>query len=121
MNHTVPILAAAALLVGCGAEKRDRGATVPAQFAGTWSSDCASPFVTFDDDGVTAHPVTKPYALTDAKVNGATFRVSYVNPDVQGPVTDVYAVEGDTLRLTATEVGGKTVATWKKVAMSRCG
>lgn len=96
------------------------GPAFPARYAGTWAADCASPFAKFEDGQVTLYPVTKPYPLTEAKVDGSNLLVSYTSPDVKGTVTETYAIEGDTLRLTTSAVDGKVAATWTKKPMQKC-
>ncbi|MCP3729193.1 hypothetical protein M9978_02025 [Sphingomonas sp. MG17] len=130
MRKQLLALGAAILVSSCGGGEGGNatadddgaaaGADFPDQYAGTWAADCASPFAKFEDGGVTLYPVTKPYPLKEAKVEGSNLLVSYTSPDVPGTVTETYAIEGDTLRLTTSAVDGKVAATWTKKPMQKC-
>jgi hypothetical protein len=94
------------------------GVTIPAQFVGTWGADCASPFVRFNADGtIHVYPDKADYTLKAAALEGADLKVTY--PSSNGEMTDVYASEGETLRLTKTIAGGQE-ATWDKRPMNKC-
>jgi hypothetical protein len=130
MRRLLIAAAAAALLTSCGeqaggadddgggsgAQTAAAGA-IPQQMHGTWAADCAQPFVRVEANRVHVYPDNQTYDVKTAALNGAEFSVTYQS--AQGEMTDVYAVEGETLRLARTEVGGQQM-TWQKQPMRRC-
>ncbi len=107
-------LAAALLVTGCGGG----GVKAPAEVAGTWGADCSTPFVKFDGGKVTVFPDNATYSLKSATLQGGQLTVGY--DSAQGAVTEVYVLDGQTLRLDHGNYGG-TDATWHKAAMNKCG
>lgn len=108
------LLSVAAALAGCGGS----GVAVPDQFAGTWGADCSAPFVKFDGGIVRVFPDNMDYSIKSATFAGGELKVAYDTKD-RGTVTDTYASEGSTLRLTKTAAAGGE-ATWDKAPMSKC-
>lgn len=88
------------------------------QFLGTWAADCAQPFVTFEADTVRIIPDGgQPYPLTAATVEQGELHVSYEAGN--GPYSEVYEIEGDSLRLVSGVYEG-AAETWDKLPMQRC-
>ena len=108
---------AAALLSGCGRGFSDGGVPVPAQVMGTWGADCASPFVTFRGGKITVVPDKATYSLKSAALTGNQLSVAY--DSAQGAVSEVYLLEGQTLRLDHGVYAGAE-ATWHKAPMNKC-
>lgn len=113
MKHRL-ILTTALALAGCGGS----GAGVPDQFAGTWGADCSSPYVKFDGGTVHVYPDRADYKIKSAALEGSDLKVAYDTPN--GQLTDIYASEGATLRLTKTIAAGGQEAVWIKMPMSKC-
>lgn len=129
LRIAIPVLMLVAL-TGCGGSGGSNssstsasdglGATIPAQFVGTWAADCTSPFVKFNSDGTMhVYPDNADYTLKSATLSGGILDVAYATTD-RGTITDSYASEGATLRLTktASDQGGE--ASWTKAPMSKC-
>ena len=101
------------MVSGCGRG----GVPAPQQVVGTWGADCASPFVTFKDGEITVIPDKASYALKSAQLTNGQLTVAYDTP--QGAISEVYALEGQTLRLDhGTYAGAEAV--WHKASMSKC-
>ena len=113
MNKRV-IAASTLVLAACGSA----GASVPAQFSGTWGADCASPYVTFAAGTAKVFPDNATYKLKSAVLTGSELSVSYDDAS-RGTVTDVYVADGSTLRLDRTG-NGTGEATWHKAPMQKC-
>lgn len=107
------LLAAAAALAGCGGS----GVQAPSQVAGTWGADCSQPYVKFAGGEITVFPDKATYSLKSATLAGGLLTVAY-EPQ-SGPVTEVYVLEGSTLRLDHGTYGAGE-ATWHKAAMNKC-
>lgn len=116
MKHLIFAAAGVALISGCSGG--GSGVEAPEQLRGTWSSDCTNPFVRIEEDKIHVYPDKQTYALKSAALNGSDFAVSYDTP--QGTISEVYAVEGETLRLARGNYGGQE-ATWNKQPMRKCG
>ena len=120
MRKTLSLTALAAtfMLAACGGGGGGGGVQAPAEVAGTWGADCASPFVQFDGGKIKVFPDNATYDLTSASLAGGQLTVGYTSP--QGAVTEVYVKEGATLRLDRGTYAG-TEATWHKAPMQKCG
>jgi hypothetical protein len=103
------------LLAGCGGS--GGGVQAPAAVLGTWGADCTSPFVKFEGAKVTVFPDKAAYDLTSATLANGQLTVGYKT--AQGAVSEVYVMEGPTLRLDHGTYGG-TDATWHKGPMNKC-
>ncbi|HEY5072880.1 MAG TPA: hypothetical protein VII63_12710 [Caulobacteraceae bacterium] len=103
-----------ALLAGCGG---GGGVTAPAEVAGTWGADCTQPFVKFDGAKITVFPDKATYDLKSAALAGGQLTVAY--DTAQGAVSEVYLLQGQTLRLDHGTYGGSQ-ATWHKAPMNKC-
>lgn len=110
-------LGAAMVLSGCGGGGGGGGVQAPSQVVGTWGADCASPFVKFDGGKITVFPDNASYALTGATLAGNQLTVAYKG--AEGPVSEVYVLEGATLRLDHGTYSGSE-ATWHKAPMNKC-
>ena len=110
----VGALVAVALLSACGG---GGGVQAPAEVMGTWGADCTTPFVKFDGGKMTVFPDKATYSLKTATLAGGQLTVGY--DSAQGAVSEVYAVEGPTLRLDHGTYGGSE-ATWHKAPMNKC-
>jgi hypothetical protein len=106
-------LALTALLAGCGGG----GAQAPSQVAGNWGADCSQPYVRFDGGKITVFPDKATYVLKSAALAGGQLSVAYDTS--QGAVTEVYVLDGQTLRLDRGTYAG-TEATWHKAPMNKC-
>ena len=93
------------------------GVAAPAEVAGTWGADCASPFVKFDGGKMTVFPDKATYDLKSATLTGGQLTVAYKS--AQGEISEVYVLEGPTLRLDHGVYGGGE-ATWHKAPMNKC-
>jgi hypothetical protein len=111
------LLAAPLVLAACGGGGGG-GVQAPAAVQGTWGADCGSPFVTFQGGKVTVVPDHATYDLKSADLAGNQLTVAYATP--QGAVSEVYVLEGSTLRLDHGTYAG-TEATWHKAPMQKCG
>jgi hypothetical protein len=107
-------LVAAALLSACGGG----GVQAPAEVAGTWGADCTQPFLKFDGGKLTVFPDKATYQLKSATLQGGQLTVAYTS--AQGAVSEVYVLDGQTLRLDHGNYGG-TDATWHTAPMNKCG
>lgn len=94
------------------------GVQAPAQVQGTWGADCSSPFVAFKGGQITVFPDKTTYTLKSASLAGDQLTVGYDSS--QGAVQEVYALEGQTLRLDHGTYAG-VEATWHKAPMNKCG
>lgn len=103
------------LLASCGSAPR---AQVPPDVAGTWGADCTQPFVKFAGSKMTVFPDKATYDLKRAEFAGGLLTVAYETKSAE--VTEVYLLEGATLRLDRGKYGGAD-ATWHKAAMRKCG
>jgi hypothetical protein len=111
----IAALVGAAVLAGFGGG--GGGVQAPAQVEGTWGADCSAPFVAFKGGQITVFPDKATYALKSASLAGDQLTVAY--DSAQGAVQEVYALEGQTLRLDHGTYAG-TDATWHKAPMSKC-
>ncbi len=107
-------MGAALLLSGCGG---GGGAQAPSQVTGTWGADCTTPFVKFDGGKITVFPDKATYSLTSVGLVGDQLTVGYKGSE--GPVSEVYVLEGATLRLDRGTYSGNE-ATWHKAPMNKC-
>ena len=108
-----PILCGCIALAGCG----QGGVDAPSVVAGAWGADCATPFVKFEGSKMTVFPDNATYTLKSASYENNQLTVSYTSG--QGEVSEVYVMEGATLRLDHGSYGG-TEATWEKAPMNKC-
>ena len=112
LHRSILLLSFPVLLAACGG-----GVKAPAEVAGTWAADCATPFVKFDGSKMTVFPDNATYALKSAAIAGGELTVAYKTKDAE--VSEVYVIEGPTLRLALGNYGG-TEATWNKLPMNKC-
>ncbi|MCU1500543.1 MAG: hypothetical protein JWM47_4496 [Acidimicrobiales bacterium] len=107
-------LGIAALLASCGSAPE---AQVPEEVAGTWGADCTQPFVKFAGSKMTVFPDKATYDLKRAAVANGQLIVAYDTKSAE--VSEVYLIEGTTLRLDHGKYGGAD-ATWHKAPMRKC-
>ena len=108
------VVVASLALAGCGGG----GVQAPAEVAGTWGADCGSPFVQFDGGKVHVFPDKATYDLKSAQLAGGQLTIGYTS--AQGEVSEVYVLDGQTLRLDHGTYAG-TEATWHTAPMQKCG
>jgi hypothetical protein len=116
MRTEMAILAMAVALAGCGGGAGG-GVQAPGVVAGTWGADCSQPYVKFDGGQMTVYPDKATYPLKSADLAGGNLTVTY--DSAAGAVSEVYAIEGDTLRLDHGTYAGSE-ATWHKAPMKKC-
>ena len=107
-------LAGALWLAACGGG----GVQAPDAVAGAWGRDCSQPpQVTFAGGSITVSVYKATFALKSATLAGGQLTVAYDTP--QGAVSEVYVLDGQTLRLDHGTYAG-TDATWHVGAMNKC-
>jgi hypothetical protein len=111
------LIALSTALTACGGASGGGGVPAPAAVIGTWGADCATPFVKFDGGKMTVFPDKATYDLKTATLAGDQLTVGYTT--AQGAVSEVYVIEGPTLRLDHGTYGGAE-ATWHKAPMNKC-
>lgn len=114
MFSRISVVAFACLAVSaCGGAS----VSVPEPVRGIWAADCASPFVSFNQDSVHIYPDNASYAISQVTFDGNNLVVKYTTP--AGPVTETYMKSGETLRLDHGTYAGVDT-TWHKSPMNRC-
>ncbi len=111
------ILLGSVALTACGGGAGG-GVQAPDSVVGTWGADCTQPFVRIEKSQIYVFPDKATYPLKAASLAGGALTVAY--DASTGPVSEVYAVEGATLRLDHGTYGGSE-ATWHKAPMQKCG
>ncbi len=106
------MMAACLALAGCGG-----GVRAPAEVQGTWGADCTQPFVKFSGGDIQVFADNATYRLKSATLADGNLTVAYDTP--QGAVSEVYAFDGQTLRLDHGTYAG-TEADWHKQPMNKC-
>jgi hypothetical protein len=102
----------ALLLAACGS-----GVSAPAAVQGAWGADCSHPEVKFDGGKLTVYADGKTYGLKSAALDNGQLTVTYDSD--AGPITEVYAFDGQSLRMDHGTYNGASV-TWEKAPMSKC-
>src|SRR3954470_18511882 len=113
IRKSLILLACSSVLAACSG-----GVQAPKEVAGEWGADCSHPFVQFEGSNIKVFPDNATYKLKAAAIANNQLTVTYDTK--QGAVTEVYVVEGSTLRLDHGNYGG-TDATWHKAPMNKCG
>jgi hypothetical protein len=118
MRKHAAILIVCALALALGAcAKGGGGVAAPEAVQGTWGADCAQPYVKFDGSVMHIFADKADYTLRAASLAGGNLTVAYDN--AQGPVIEVYAIEGPNLRLDHGAYGASEM-TWHKQPMKKC-
>lgn len=112
-------MAAATLLAGCGGgtNAADDTGMLDTQFVGTWGADCASPYMKLTPSTIEVYADNATNTLTSADSDGSSLQLAY--DSANGPVTENYAIEGETLRLVSGNYNGME-ADWTKQPMQKC-
>ncbi len=111
-NRLAGFAGLALLLAACGG-----GVHAPDAVQGTWGADCSHPEVKFDGGKLTVFADDKTYDLKSAALDNGALTVGY--DSAAGPVTEVYMVEGQTLRMDHGTYNGASVQ-WEKAPMTKC-